>query len=45
VHKLLSAFGSHAVFTAGLLVAGAFTLGAFRVVAAVRALPELQRRG
>ncbi|TCT23474.1 NTP/NDP exchange transporter [Thermomonas haemolytica] len=39
VHKLLSAFGSQAVFGAGLLVAGAFTLGAFKVVGEARRLP------
>lgn len=40
LHKLLSAFGSQAVFAAGLLVAGAFTLGAWRVVGEAKALPE-----
>ncbi|MCR6495538.1 hypothetical protein LJB71_04365 [Thermomonas sp. S9] len=39
VHKLLAAFGSQAVFGAGLLVAGAFTLGAFKVVGEARRLP------
>ncbi len=40
VHKLLSAFGSQAVFGVGVLVAGCFAFGAWRVVGEARALPE-----
>ena len=39
LHKLLSAFGSQAVFAAGVLVAGAMTLGAWKVVGEARKLP------
>lgn len=39
VHKLLSAFGSSAVFGAGLLVASGMTYGAWRVLREARKLP------
>jgi len=39
VHKLLSAFSSHAVFSAGLLVASGLTLGAWRLLREVAKLP------
>jgi len=39
VHKLLSAFGSHVVFGAGLLVACAMTLGAWRLLREADKLP------
>ena len=39
LHKLLSEFGSQAVFAAGVLVAGAMTLGAWKVVGEARKLP------
>ncbi len=44
VHKLLSGFGSAAVFGVGVLVAGAFALGAWRVVGEAKALPQGDRR-
>jgi AAA family ATP:ADP antiporter len=40
LHKLLSAFGSHVVFGAGLLVAAGMTFGAWRVLKAQAVLPE-----
>ena len=40
LHKLLSAFGSKAVFAAGVLVAGAMTYGAWKVVGEARRLPS-----
>ncbi len=39
LHKLLSAFGSQVVFGAGVLVAGAMTFGAWKVVGEARKLP------
>ena len=39
-HKLLSGFGSTAVFGAGTLVAAAFAFGAWRVVGEAKKLPE-----
>ncbi len=40
VHKLLSAFGSSAVFGAGVLIASAMTFGAWRVVREQKLLPD-----
>ncbi|HJR74600.1 MAG TPA: MFS transporter [Luteimonas sp.] len=40
IHKALSAFGSHAVFLAGVGVALGMTFGAWRVVRAQRELPD-----
>lgn len=40
IHKALSAFGSNAVFLAGVGVALGMTFGAWRVVQAQRALPD-----
>jgi len=39
VHKVLSAFGSHVVFGAGLLVASGMTLGAWRLLREADRLP------
>ena len=39
LHKALAAFGSHVVFLAGVGIAGAMTIGAWRVVRAQRTLP------
>ena len=39
VHKLLSAFGSQVVFGVGLLVAGAMTFGAWRLLREQAKLP------
>ena len=39
LHKALAAFGSHIVFLAGVGIAGAMTIGAWRVVRAQRTLP------
>ena len=39
LHKGLAAFGSHVVFAAGLLVAGGFTFGAWRLVREQAKLP------
>lgn len=39
-HKFLAAFGSAAVFGAGMLVAGGMLFGAWRVVRTQKALPE-----
>lgn len=44
VHKLLSLFGSHAVFAVGTLVAAGMGLGAWRVVAEAKKLPETKGR-
>lgn len=44
VHKLLSAFGSSAVFGAGVLIAGAMTFGAWRVVREQSHLPDDSRQ-
>ena len=40
VHKLLSGFGSHAVFGAGMLVAGAMTFSAWRLLREEAKLPD-----
>ena len=40
IHKLLSGFGSHAVFGAGMLVAGAMTFGAWRLLREEAKLPD-----
>ncbi len=40
LHKLLSAFGSHVVFGAGLLVASAMTFGAWRLLREEAKLPS-----
>lgn len=40
VHKVLSAFGSHVVFGVGVLVAGAMTLGAWRLLREEAKLPS-----
>jgi AAA family ATP:ADP antiporter len=45
VHKLLSTFGSQAVFGFGLLVATGMTLGAWKVVGEARKLPEARAPG
>ena len=45
VHKLLSAFGSQAVFGAGLLVAAGMTLGAWKLVGEARKLPVARAPG
>ncbi len=42
VHKALSAFGSTAVFGAGVLVAGCMTLGAWKVLREAKKLPDEQ---
>ncbi|HQQ59156.1 MAG TPA: MFS transporter, partial [Thermomonas sp.] len=44
VHKLLSGFGSTAVFGAGTVVAAAFALGAWKVVGEAKKLPEARSR-
>ncbi len=42
VHKALSAFGSSAVFGAGILVASCMTLGAWKVLREAEKLPDEQ---
>jgi AAA family ATP:ADP antiporter len=44
LHKLLSGFGSTAVFGVGVLVAGGFAFGAWRVVGEAKALPQVDAR-
>lgn len=45
LHKVLSAFGSHVVFGAGLLVAGGMTLSAWRLLREVDKLPPERAHG
>jgi AAA family ATP:ADP antiporter len=40
VHKLLSGFGSQAVFAVGVMIAGAMTFGAWKVLGEARKLPD-----
>ncbi|SEL69374.1 ATP:ADP antiporter, AAA family [Pseudoxanthomonas sp. GM95] len=44
LHKLLSGFGSHAVFGAGLVVASGMTISAFRLLREARKLPAERPR-
>ena len=45
VHKFLAAFGSQAVFGAGLLVACGMTMGAFGVLREAKKLPDARAHG